>query len=183
MVLQRRRSGGNSAAGEAPQPPKGRAQKFLAKGWGKALAMAVENGGFRRVTRGWMGRGRAWGWVLSSPSAGSPTETVLRLKSRCQQSGHVRPPRLWRSHRVDRPAFRHRQLQLLDGRCVQDPGTYSPRRADPRLLAIPSSCGQVADRNSNFGGVGGFARAYAVASRWSRHCNACVAQPIGAMTT
>jgi hypothetical protein len=31
------------------------------------------------------------------------------------------------------------QLPWCDGRCVQGPGTYSPRRADPRLLAIPPS--------------------------------------------
>ena len=31
------------------------------------------------------------------------------------------------------------QLPWCDGRCVQSPGTYSPRRADPRLLAIPPS--------------------------------------------
>ena len=33
---------------------------------------------------------------------------------------------------------RHR-LPWRDGRCVQGPGTYSPRHADPRLLAIPTS--------------------------------------------
>ena len=31
------------------------------------------------------------------------------------------------------------QLPWLDGRCVQGPGTYSPLRADQRLLAIPAS--------------------------------------------
>ena len=31
------------------------------------------------------------------------------------------------------------RLPWFDGRCVQGPGTYSPRHADPRLLAIPSS--------------------------------------------
>ena len=41
------------------------------------------------------------------------------------------------------------QLPWCDGRCVQGPGTYSPRRADPRLLAIPSSCSRVADCNPN----------------------------------
>ena len=30
-------------------------------------------------------------------------------------------------------------LLIQDGRCVQDPGTYSPRHADSRLLAIPAS--------------------------------------------
>ena len=36
-----------------------------------------------------------------------------------------------------------------DGRCVQDPGTYSPRHSDSRLLAIPASCSRVADYNPN----------------------------------
>jgi hypothetical protein len=35
--------------------------------------------------------------------------------------------------------FRYNKLSWCDGRCVQGPGTYSPRRADPRLLAIPPS--------------------------------------------
>ena len=41
------------------------------------------------------------------------------------------------------------KLSWCDGRCVQDPGTYSPRRADPRLLAIPASCRRVAACNPN----------------------------------
>ena len=35
--------------------------------------------------------------------------------------------------------FGHYQLPWCDGRCVQDPGTYSPQHADLRLLAIPAS--------------------------------------------
>src|SRR6185437_8226753 len=42
------------------------------------------------------------------------------------------------------------QLPWCDGRCVQGPGTYSPRRADPRLLAIPTSWSRVADSNPNW---------------------------------
>ena len=45
--------------------------------------------------------------------------------------------------------FGHSQLPWCDGRCVQDPGTYSPRRSDSRLLAIPASCSRVADYNPN----------------------------------
>ena len=41
------------------------------------------------------------------------------------------------------------RLSWCDGRCVQGPGTYSPRRADPRLLAIPTSWSRVADSNPN----------------------------------
>ena len=40
-------------------------------------------------------------------------------------------------------------LPWCDGRCVQDPGTYSPWHSDPRLLAIPASCSRVADYNPN----------------------------------
>ncbi len=31
------------------------------------------------------------------------------------------------------------KLPWCDGRCVQGPGKYSPRRSDPRMLAIPTS--------------------------------------------
>src|SRR5690554_7770003 len=41
------------------------------------------------------------------------------------------------------------QLSWCDGRCVQGPGTYSPRHSDPRLLAIPASCRRVAAYNPN----------------------------------
>src|SRR3954447_4922891 len=41
------------------------------------------------------------------------------------------------------------KLSWCDGRCVQDPGTYSPWHADPRLLAIPASCRRVAAYNPN----------------------------------
>ena len=41
------------------------------------------------------------------------------------------------------------QLSWCDGRCVQGPGTYSPRYDDPRLLAIPTSCRRVAACNPN----------------------------------
>ena len=41
------------------------------------------------------------------------------------------------------------KLSWCDGRCVQGPGTYSPRHADPRLLAIPTSCRRVAACNPN----------------------------------
>src|SRR5699024_10152347 len=41
------------------------------------------------------------------------------------------------------------RLSWCDGRCVQGPGTYSPRHADPRLLAIPASCRRVAAYNPN----------------------------------
>ena len=46
--------------------------------------------------------------------------------------------------------FGHYQLPWCDGRCVQDPGTYSPQHADLRLLAIPASCSRVADYSPNW---------------------------------
>ena len=45
--------------------------------------------------------------------------------------------------------FGHFRLPWCDGRCVQDPGTYSPQHADLRLLAIPASCGRVAGHSPN----------------------------------
>ena len=45
--------------------------------------------------------------------------------------------------------FGRYRLPWCDGRCVQDPGTYSPRHSDSRLLAIPASCSRVADYNPN----------------------------------
>ena len=46
--------------------------------------------------------------------------------------------------------FGYYRLPWCDGRCVQGPGTYSPRHADPRLLAIPTSCRRVAACNLNW---------------------------------
>ena len=41
------------------------------------------------------------------------------------------------------------RLPWCDGRCVQDPGTYSPQYADLRLLAIPTSRRRVAAYDPN----------------------------------
>lgn len=61
------------------------------------------------------------------PSAGSPTETLLRLLSNLGTAAHARP-RLPRAPISD-----------SDGRCVQRTGTLSPRAGDPRVLGIPRS--------------------------------------------
>src|SRR3981081_1089206 len=53
------------------------------------------------------------------------------------------------------PSFRYNRLPWCDGRCVQGPGTYSPRHADPRLLAIPTSWSRVADSNPDYDGLSG----------------------------
>ena len=49
--------------------------------------------------------------------------------------------------------FWYTQLSWCDGRCVQGPGTYSPERADLRLLAIPTSGRRVAADHPNWGQV------------------------------
>src|SRR5699024_6023596 len=46
--------------------------------------------------------------------------------------------------------FGYCQLPWCDGRCVQDPGTHSPRHSDSRLLATPTSCTRVAECNPNW---------------------------------
>ena len=53
--------------------------------------------------------------------------------------------------KVGSPALNATNSHGVDGRCVQGPGTYSPRPADSRLLAIPASCSRVADCNPKWG--------------------------------
>gem|GEM_PF-4923856 len=72
------------------------------------------------------------------PSPASARDTLLRLKLH---------RRIWPL--PIRSVFSHSRLCCLDGRCVQDPRTYSPRPSDPRLLLIPTSWGQVAAPNLN----------------------------------
>ena len=79
------------------------------------------------------------------PAAPSGTATLLRLSP----SHHVRPRRVI-------PDFRRPRLPWLDGRCVQGPGTYSPRHSDSRLLAIPTSWSRVADSNPDYELLSGF---------------------------
>ena len=77
------------------------------------------------------------------PAAGSPTATLLRLHPNHQTDRWRLPP----CGRLN--DFRSIQLSWCDGRCVQGPGTYSPRHSDPRLLAIPTSRSRVADCDPN----------------------------------
>jgi hypothetical protein len=49
--------------------------------------------------------------------------------------------------------FWYTQLSWCDGRCVQGPGTYSPERADLRLLAIPASGWRVAANHPNWDAI------------------------------
>ncbi len=71
------------------------------------------------------------------------TVTLLRLHPSYQTCLRQLPPCGWVTD------FGHFQLPWCDGRCVQDPGTYSPQHSDLRLLAIPVSCSRVADYNPN----------------------------------
>src|SRR5699024_11725188 len=77
------------------------------------------------------------------PAAGPPTATLLRL-----HPNHL--SQLRRLAPCGYPAgVGCYNLSWCDGRCVQGPGTYSPRHADSRLLAIPTSCRRVAAYNPN----------------------------------
>ena len=75
------------------------------------------------------------------PAAPSGTATLLRLHPPHQTYLRNRPPF------GQAGDFGYLRLGWCDGRCVQGPGTYSPRHADARLLAIPTSCTRVAEYN------------------------------------
>ena len=77
------------------------------------------------------------------PAAPSDTATLLRLHP--SHRLHLRQLLPFGSV----TDFGHIRLPWCDGRCVQDPGTYSPQHSDLRLLAIPASCSRVADYNPN----------------------------------
>ena len=79
--------------------------------------------------------------------------------------------------------FGCRRLGWCDGRCVQDPGTYSPRRADPRLLATPASRRRVAASDPNWGRLWGSAPPRGVATLCAGHCSTCAAQGVRGMMT
>ena len=79
--------------------------------------------------------------------------------------------------------FGCRRLGWCDGRCVQDPGTYSPRRADPRLLATPASRRRVAASDPNWGRLSGSAPPRGVATLCAGHCSTCAAQGVRGMMT
>lgn len=64
------------------------------------------------------------------PSAGSPTDTLLRLNPPCRRQARI--PHYQGS-------LTHPQLRWFDGRCVQGAGAYSPRLFETRLLPNPAS--------------------------------------------
>ncbi len=79
--------------------------------------------------------------------------------------------------------FGCRRLGWCDGRCVQGPGTHSPRHADPRLLATPTSRGRVAAPGPNWGRLSGSAPPRGVATLCTGHCSTCAAPRIRGMMT
>ena len=79
--------------------------------------------------------------------------------------------------------FGCRRLGWCDGRCVQGPGTYSPRHADPRLLATPTSRRRVSAYDPNWDRLWGSAPPRGVATRCAGHCSTCAAQDIKGMMT
>jgi len=68
-------------------------------------------------------------------------------------------------------------------------GVYKARErihrgvADPRLLAIPTSCSRVADCNLNWARFLGFAPPRGLASLCTEHCSTCAAQAVRAILT
>ena len=78
------------------------------------------------------------------PAARSRTATLLRLHPSHKPHRGKRPPE------GETTYFWCNLLPWCDGRCVQDPGTYSPRHSDSRLLAIPTSWSRVADSNPDY---------------------------------
>src|SRR5579871_5211078 len=136
--------------------------------WCKKVRIAPRPGG--GVGRGRLGRPHVAGW----PPAGSPgarpgsggrggarrPPTQVPRKEVIQPHLPVRLPcydftpvtrfALDTGLRKGWPSgFKPPALPWCDGRCVQGPGTYSPRCADPRLLATPPSWGRVAAPNLN----------------------------------
>jgi hypothetical protein len=87
----------------------------------------------------------------------SKRRVTLVTRSRMVHMDHQR-----RTERQRRSRFRVSQhiAYLSYGHVHMGPAdperVVSPRRADPRLLAIPTSCARVAELNSNLPLVGGF---------------------------
>src|SRR6478735_2483078 len=83
------------------------------------------------------------------PAAPSDTATLLRLHP--NHLSHLRRLAPY-GYSTDFGCYK---LSWCDGRCVHGPGTYSPRHADPRLLAIPTSWSRVADSNPDYDALSG----------------------------
>ena len=102
----------------------------------------------RRTSNGWSGLG------LTVYSLKEVIQPHLPVRLPCYDLAPVKGLALGAGSLAGRHRdFEHSLLPWLDGRCVQGPGTYSPRYADPRLLAIPTSRRRVAACDLNWGCV------------------------------
>src|ERR1043165_2067456 len=83
------------------------------------------------------------------PAAGSPTATLLRLRPSHRLDLRRLPPCGWPT------GFGSLRLPWRDGRCVQGPGTYSPRRGWSAITSdsgfMPSSCRRQSELSPAFG--------------------------------
>src|SRR5574344_2252958 len=108
--------------------------------------------------------------MIAHSKINNTNRTILLRKEVIQPHLPIRLP-CYDFTPIIKPTFDHfymgfgcSRLSWCDGRCVQGPGTYSPWYADPRLLAIPTSCRRVAACNPNWDGFLGFALPRGVAS-------------------
>ena len=107
-------------------------------------------------------------------SIAAPSDTATLLRLHPNHLSHLR--RLApKGYPTDFGCYK---LSWCDGRCVQGPGTYSPRHADPRLLAIPASCRRVATTIRTENGFMRLAPPRGLAPLCTVHCSTCVAQVI-----
>ena len=115
---------------------------------------------------------RNWPWMLYQPISSDKFSIERRWSSRTFRYGYLVttspqlsvPPSAAPSVNGWVTDFGRYQLPWCDGRCVQDPGTYSPWHADPRLLAIPTSCRRVAACSPNWDHFWSFAPPRGIAS-------------------
>ena len=92
----------------------------------------------------------------NDPSAGSPTETLLRLLLPLDSLVCKVSPAKKRLTTQPTPAPIHSPTHPIgrsDGRCVQRAGTYSLYINDVRLLGIPRSRAKITMRDSNHDGI------------------------------
>ena len=77
---------------------------------------------------------------VNDPSAGSPTETLLRLLLPLSKKVHLTfQNQIWRTRLDFGPKYSPVcSIGRSDGRCVQRAGTYSVQVDDKHLLDIPS---------------------------------------------
>lgn len=85
-------------------------------------------------------------FIRHSPTTDSSTITLLRLRS-SYKSAAQKDSACSITHKTT-PLLLANLLPERDGRCVLNSRTNSPRLADSRLLAIPTSCLRVSEEQS-----------------------------------